>query len=99
MELDVGLAGFEHIADTINYEGIATRAQTVAAEGHFPLVEGFAERLGQAYLEDPRVAGCGCGLKSPRPWPRTPPPPGRRSPSSAPDPALARRAKRAPALP
>lgn len=57
VELDVDLTGFiEHIADTINYEGIATTTQSVAAEGHFPLVEGFAERVCEAFLMDPRVS-------------------------------------------
>lgn len=56
VELDIGAAGWERLADTINYEMIAEKARQVAAEGHFQLVEGFAERLGQACLEDERVA-------------------------------------------
>lgn len=45
--------GFDHIADTVNYERIVSHAQALAAEGHFKLVETFAERLAQACLDDP----------------------------------------------
>ncbi len=55
VELDVTAGGWEHIADTINYETIARKAKEIAAEGHFLLVEAFAERLGQACLADERV--------------------------------------------
>lgn len=55
VELDIAAAGWERLGDTINYENIAKIARRVAAEGHFQLVEGFAERLGQACLEDDRV--------------------------------------------
>jgi dihydroneopterin aldolase len=48
--------GFEHIADTVNYERIVGHAQALAAEGHFKLVETFAERLAHACLEDPLAA-------------------------------------------
>jgi dihydroneopterin aldolase len=48
--------GFEHIADTVNYERIVGHARDLAAEGHFKLVETFAERLALACLEDPLAA-------------------------------------------
>ncbi len=55
VEMDIAATGWERLADTINYEVIAEKARRVAAEGHFQLVEAFAERLGQLCLEDPRV--------------------------------------------
>ena len=48
--------GFEHIADTVNYERIVSHARDLAAEGHFKLVETFAERLAHACLQDPLAA-------------------------------------------
>jgi dihydroneopterin aldolase len=56
VELTLDAQVFEHIADTINYETIVTKAQAIAAQGHLKLVETFAERLGLACLEDPRVS-------------------------------------------
>ena len=55
VEMDIVAAGWERLADTINYEVVAEKARRTAAEGHFQLVEAFAERLGQMCLEDPRV--------------------------------------------
>jgi dihydroneopterin aldolase len=55
VELDVPGAGFEHLADTLNYESILKAARDVAAAGHISLVETFAERLAQACFADPRV--------------------------------------------
>jgi dihydroneopterin aldolase len=55
VELDLAASGAEQLAETINYETIAAKARDVAAEGHLKLVEAFAERLGRACLEDPRV--------------------------------------------
>ncbi len=52
---DLGLTGFEHIHDTVNYEAVLTKARAVAAAGHILLVEAFAQRLAQACLEDNRV--------------------------------------------
>ena len=46
VELDVAPGSREELADTINYETIVTKAKAVAAEGHFQLVEAFAERVG-----------------------------------------------------
>jgi dihydroneopterin aldolase len=51
VELDVTPVHRERIADTINYEVIAQKARYTAAQGHFQLVEAFAETLGFS-LED-----------------------------------------------
>jgi dihydroneopterin aldolase len=56
VELDVTPVHRERIADTINYETIAKKARDTAAQGHFQLVEAFAESLGWACLEDERVS-------------------------------------------
>lgn len=55
VEMDIIAAGWERLAETVNYEVIAEKARRTAAEGHFQLVEAFAERLGQMCLEDERV--------------------------------------------
>ena len=55
VELTLDAHGFEHIADTINYETIVAKAQAIAGQGHLKLVETFAERLALACLEDPRA--------------------------------------------
>ena len=55
VEMDIVAAGWEQLADTINYEVVTEKARRTAAEGHFKLVEAFAERLGQMCLEDQRV--------------------------------------------
>ena len=55
VELSIEPAGFEHIADTVNYETITAAALSIAAEGHLKLVETYAERLARACLEDPRA--------------------------------------------
>jgi dihydroneopterin aldolase len=56
VELDITAVHRERIADTINYESIAQRARDTAAQGHFQLVEAFAESLGWLLLEDERVS-------------------------------------------
>ena len=55
VEMDIIATGWERLAETVNYEVIAEKARRTAAEGHFQLVEAFAERLGQMCLEDERV--------------------------------------------
>ena len=55
VELDLAPHPVEHIADTVNYETIVARAETLAASGHFNLVETFAHRLARACLQDPLV--------------------------------------------
>ena len=56
VEMDIAPGSWDRLADTINYETIASKAKAVAAEGHFQLVEAFAERLGRLCLEDERVS-------------------------------------------
>jgi dihydroneopterin aldolase len=56
IEMNETSGGFEHIADTVNYERIVSHARDLAAEGHFKLVETFAERLAHACLQDPLAA-------------------------------------------
>jgi len=55
VELDVTTVHAERLAQTVNYETIATAARELAAEGHIELVETFAERLAERCLVDPRV--------------------------------------------
>ena len=55
IEMAGASGGFEHIADTVNYERIVGHAKGLAAAGHFKLVETFAERLARACMADPRV--------------------------------------------
>jgi dihydroneopterin aldolase len=65
VELDVPTAGAERLADTLNYETILASAQAVAARGHVALVEGFAERLARACLDDPRVSRARVRIEKP----------------------------------
>lgn len=54
IEMDSGqAAAFEHIADTVNYETVVAHAKALAAEGHFKLVETFAQRLADACMSEP----------------------------------------------
>lgn len=55
----------ERLADTINYETVATAARTIAAESHVGLVETFAERLAVACLNDIRVRRCTVRIEKP----------------------------------
>ena len=55
VELDLEPHPIAHIADTVNYEAVVTKARDLAATGHFKLVEAFARRLAAALLEDPLV--------------------------------------------
>ncbi len=55
VELDVAGATGDQIADTVNYESIASAARDIAARGHLKLIETFAERLARALLDDARV--------------------------------------------
>ena len=55
VDIDLPAEPVERLADTINYEAVVERARAIAAEGHVMLVETFADRLGHALFEDPRV--------------------------------------------
>ena len=53
--LEAETLGATRLADTIDYEAVAGKAEAIAAEGHILLVEDFAERVARACLEDDRV--------------------------------------------
>jgi dihydroneopterin aldolase len=55
VDLDIAAQPVEHIADTVNYESVVTKAKALAAGGHYKLVEAFADGLARALLEDPLV--------------------------------------------
>ena len=55
VDIDIPAEPVERLADTVDYEAVVQRAAAIAAEGHIMLVETFADRLGAALLEDPRV--------------------------------------------
>ncbi len=63
--LDLGPAEVHGLADTINYETVATACQRIVAEGHVGLVETFAERLALDCLLDPRVLGVTVRIEKP----------------------------------
>lgn len=51
-----GRAVSTDIADYISYADVVERVRALAAEGHIPLVENFAEQIADIALADPRVA-------------------------------------------
>jgi dihydroneopterin aldolase len=55
IELEVEDRRIEGIADTVDYEEVAGWARRTAEVGHVDLVETYAERVGRACLDDPRV--------------------------------------------
>ena len=55
VDIDIPMAAVTRLADTVNYEAVVERATAIAAEGHIMLVESFADRLGQALMDDARV--------------------------------------------
>lgn len=65
VELELGGAGFHHLADTLNYENIAIWAREVAAQGHVRLVETFAEQVALACLRDLRVLSARVRVEKP----------------------------------
>ncbi|HEX6866185.1 MAG TPA: dihydroneopterin aldolase [Caulobacteraceae bacterium] len=66
VELDVAAAGFERLADTVNYETIAAAARELAASGHIELVEVFAEQLAERCFADPRVTRARVRVEKPQ---------------------------------
>lgn len=66
VDILIAAAGFEHIADTVNYETVRDRAKALAAEGHWKLVETFAERLGHALIDNPRVVSVRVRVEKPQ---------------------------------
>lgn len=65
VDLDLGAADIERLADTVNYETVAQAARAIVAEGHVGLVETFADRLALACLEDGRVQGVRVRVEKP----------------------------------
>jgi dihydroneopterin aldolase len=55
VDIDLPPTPVARLADTLNYEAVVERARAIAAEGHIMLVETFADRLGRALMDDPRV--------------------------------------------
>jgi 7,8-dihydroneopterin aldolase/epimerase/oxygenase len=66
VELDVAATTGDHLADTVNYETVAAKAQALAAHGHVKLIETFAERLARALLEDSRVSRARVRVEKPQ---------------------------------
>lgn len=57
VDLEIGVPGTavfasDRVADTIDYEKVALRIRTLAASGHFRLVETFADRIAKLLLDD-----------------------------------------------
>ena len=57
IDLEIGLPGaqvFEsdRVSDTIDYEQVALKIRSLAASGHFRLVETFAERIARLLIGD-----------------------------------------------
>lgn len=57
IDLEIGLPGSavfssDKVADTIDYEQVAIRIGDLAANGHFRLIETFAERVAALLLKD-----------------------------------------------
>ena len=57
LDLDIGLPGeavfaSDRVADTIDYEQVALQIKTLAASGHFRLVETLAERIARLLIDD-----------------------------------------------
>ena len=66
IELDIAAAGFECLADTIDYSTVAAAARELAASGHIELVEVFAERLAERCFSDPRVTRARVRVEKPQ---------------------------------
>jgi dihydroneopterin aldolase len=57
IDLEIGLPGGEvfesdRVSDTIDYEQVALKIRSLAASGHFRLVETFAERIARLLIGD-----------------------------------------------
>lgn len=63
--LDLGRADVHGLADTVNYESVATACRKIVADGHVGLVETFAERLALDCLLDARVLGVTVRIEKP----------------------------------
>jgi dihydroneopterin aldolase len=65
VELELDDRRIEGIADTVDYDEVAGWARRTAEVGHLDLVEHYAERLGQACLDDPRVRSVRVRIEKP----------------------------------
>jgi dihydroneopterin aldolase len=65
VELELGVAGFHHLSDTLNYENVGVWVREVAAQGHVRLVETFAEQVALACLRDARVLSARVRVEKP----------------------------------
>ena len=57
VDLDIGIPGTtvfasDKVADTIDYEQVALKIRSLAASGHFRLVETLAERIARLLIDD-----------------------------------------------
>ena len=57
IDLDIGIPGetvfaSDRVADTIDYEQVALGIKTLAASGHFKLVETFADRIAKLLTDE-----------------------------------------------
>jgi len=57
VDLDIGIPGTtvfasDKVADTIDYEQVALGIQALAGNGHFRLVETFADRIAKLLIKD-----------------------------------------------
>ena len=55
VELDLGCAPVRGLADTLDYDGVASICRQLAEGEHIELVETFAEKVALACMDDPRV--------------------------------------------
>jgi dihydroneopterin aldolase len=68
VDLEVALdpVHVEALAETINYETLASAARKLAVGGHIDLVETYAQRLAEACLADPRVLSAKVRVQKPQ---------------------------------
>ena len=66
IEAELAAGRIDGLADTVDYERIASRARQIAGAGHVDLVEEYAERLARALLEDVRVQRVRIRVAKPR---------------------------------
>ena len=66
VEVELAAGRVERLPDTLDYDRIAERARAIAGADHVDLVEDYAERLGRALFEDPRVLKVRIRVRKPR---------------------------------
>jgi len=65
VEMEVEAWGAEVLAETVNYERVRDLAKSVTAAGHWKLVESFAQKLGEALMQNPRILTCRVRVEKP----------------------------------